>query len=158
MNLVFIAGLTLDSALDAQLVEENKKRGDVLIADFVDNYYNLTFKSLVAWRWIKYKCGKASFYLKLDHDVLMNTRKVMNALRDKSVFKREPLAFYGNILYASYPLRHPMAKWYVSYTEFSEWIYKPYAHGPNYFMSNQLVPWLYNATLRSRDFWMVRFL
>ncbi len=66
MNVAFVLGLTMNSSVDSRVEKENQKYGDILLGDFLDTYRNLSFKSLIAWRWIKYNCMKASYFLKMD--------------------------------------------------------------------------------------------
>jgi hypothetical protein len=48
------------------LGDENSRYGDVLYADFVDSYRNLTYKSLTSLYWAASKCPRASFVMKVD--------------------------------------------------------------------------------------------
>jgi hypothetical protein len=85
--------------------DENRKYGDIIQGDFIDLYENLTFKSLMSWRWIKYNCMKAQYFLKLDNDVFMNTRVVLDYITNKSVFNPPEFSLSGDIRHTSHPSR-----------------------------------------------------
>jgi hypothetical protein len=66
LNVGFILGSSSDGELNSMIVHENEKHGDIIQGDFMDTYRNLTFKSFVAWRWIRHNCKRAKYYLKMD--------------------------------------------------------------------------------------------
>jgi hypothetical protein len=73
MNVAFILGLTQNSSVDSQVTNECQRYGDIILGDFIDAYRNLSFKSLIAWRWVKYNCMNASYFLKMDVSSSLNS-------------------------------------------------------------------------------------
>ncbi len=76
-NLMFVVGLDqfqLDNkeSLDA-IFEESCLHGDILVANFLDTYQNLTLKGLRAMSWIDKNLALAHYVMKVDDDVLLNT-------------------------------------------------------------------------------------
>ncbi len=106
-------------------------------------------------QWIKYNCMKAQYFLKLDNDVFMNTRVVLDYIFNKSMFNPSELSFSGEIWNSSHPFR-VRSRWFVSYETFPDRIYKLYAHGHFYIMINQLPSLLYNLTFTINDFWYIQ--
>jgi hypothetical protein len=157
MNVVFVLGKSRNLVVNLAIEQENRFYGDIVQADFVDAYSNLTFKSLVAWRWIKHNCRNAKFYMKMDGDVFMNTKRVLDHITNKTVFNVTNLSLSGDILFRNGPHRKNHSKWYVSYENFPDRLYPPFAHGPFYIMSNQLVPLFYELSFTTRDFIIVSF-
>jgi hypothetical protein len=76
VELFFVIGTSGHSWLRdfARLEEENRHRGDLLIGDVTDSYFNLTNKGIVALKWISDKCSNdnIAFVFKTDDDVFMN--------------------------------------------------------------------------------------
>jgi hypothetical protein len=156
VNFVFVLGKSTNLVVNLAVEQESRIYRDIVQADFIDSYSDLTFKSLVAWRWIKHNCRNAKFYMKMDSDVFMNTRRVLDYITNKSLFNVTNLSFAGDIWLSSRPFRDKESKWFVSYDDFPGDVYPPYAHGPFYILTNQLVPLLYNLSFTIKDFWMVR--
>ena len=48
--------------------------------DWLDAYKNLTYKGIMAMKWIKDYCNDVKFILKIDDDVVVNTFKLINHL------------------------------------------------------------------------------
>uniref|UniRef100_W6NR74 Hexosyltransferase n=1 Tax=Haemonchus contortus TaxID=6289 RepID=W6NR74_HAECO len=58
---------------DEQLIEqEAKDHGDILQANFVDSYDNLTIKSIAAMRYVAGVCTEVKAIFKVDDDVAWN--------------------------------------------------------------------------------------
>jgi hypothetical protein len=155
MNIVFVLGKSQSTVINRAIAKESHIYGDIVQGDFVDSYSNLTFKSLMTWRWIKHNCRKAKYFMKLDSDVFMNTRKVLEHIINKKLFNPSDLSISGNIWRGHKPNRHKKNKWYISTKDFPENVYPAFAQGFFYILSNQLPPLLYKLSFITKDFWLV---
>ncbi|MCA9460432.1 MAG: hypothetical protein KC550_07845, partial [Nanoarchaeota archaeon] len=51
---------------------ENELYADIVQEDFQDAYKNLTYKGIMALKWIKEYCPNAKYILKVDDDIISN--------------------------------------------------------------------------------------
>jgi hypothetical protein len=176
VNVVFILGLSVDPAVNLKVLEENERYGDIIQGDFIDAYRNLSFKSYIQWRWTTYMCKNAKFYAKQDDDVMLNTPVLVKFLNNKSVFNPPEVSFSGQVLRGSVADRNKNGKFYASFEEWPEPVYKTYTNGPFYvnfpnfitnyrskrvylcknskIMTKNLPTMLYNASYVSQDLWI----
>jgi hypothetical protein len=159
MNVVFVLGKSRVAVVNEAIEKENQIYGDIVQGDFIDSYFNLTFKSLMTWRWIEHNFKKAKYYMKLDSDVFLNSRKVIEFIRDEKLSNSSALFLTGNIFWNESPHRRNQSKWYVSYQDYSSTgqtdNYPPYAHGPFYFFSNGIPRVFYALSFTNQDLWLV---
>ncbi len=165
-NLVFIIGDQRDEKINKQIKQEQYKYNDLIQGNFIDAYRNLSYKSLITWRWINKKCSHASYVIKLDDDVLLNTFK-LNQFISKSnynLFETNKNSFICWILRASYPLRNSDSKWFASEAEYNHNLYKNitspnspypfYCNGPGVIMTTDLISKLYRKAFEIKLFWI----
>ena len=86
--------------LTNRILEESAKFGDILQADMVDHYNNLTLKSVFTLKFFlnesNFEDSKAPFYLmKVDNDVYLNVPQLLRLLEDKKL-KRSPMFLVGH--------------------------------------------------------------
>ncbi len=152
VNVAFILGMSQDRTVNKNVSEENKKYGDIIQGDFVDAYRNLSFKSLIQWRWSKYNYKKVRYFLKMDYDMILNTRELIRFLNNRTIFNpNKRLLFAGGVLSRSEAIRDTSSKCYVTRDEWPDPYYKPYCNGPAYIMSRILPAKLYNVSFTTRD-------
>jgi hypothetical protein len=130
-NFVFVLGSSADPIVNLKIVEENKRFGDIIQGDFIDAYRNLSFKSLIQWRWTIHNCLNARYFAKIDDDVYVNTRRVLYLVRNKTLFNPEKRSFSGQIFVNSGVLRGTQ-KFGVTFGDWPEPTYRTYANGPAY--------------------------
>ncbi|CAJ0608149.1 unnamed protein product [Cylicocyclus nassatus] len=68
-DVIFTVGADKDVDVQSKIDAENELEGDILQADFVDSYRNLTLKMLSAFRYIAVALDTASIIMKIDADV-----------------------------------------------------------------------------------------
>jgi hypothetical protein len=68
---LFIVGSAANESNDV-IIEENKKYNDMLLIDTSDAYKNVVYKHLAVINWINEHCHNATFYAKMDDDVMVN--------------------------------------------------------------------------------------
>ncbi len=153
---LFMIGKTADSLnnppkwnLTFELLRlENSVYDDLLIGDFIENYWNLTYKTMFGVTWANFYCRRASFVAKIDDDVFVRPEKFLPLLES---LPKDNL-FGGNCIKKGKPHRNKKSKWYISKEEYARVRYPPFCFGPSYFFSGDLIPHLFNATLETTFF------
>jgi beta-1,3-galactosyltransferase 1 len=149
----FILGESADPELNLRLVNENDEYGDIIQGEFLDSYRNLSFKSMVAWRWIKHNCMNAKFVLKIDDDVFVNTRSLLDFIRNRTRFDPPRHAMAGMTM-STGPIRAPGHMWYVSKEEFPDNSFPTYMNGPASLFTRAMPALLYKHAFTTKDLWI----
>lgn len=125
---------SLQSHVNVLLQKENEIHRDLIQYDFVENYRNLTLKTLLGMRWgIKF-CERASYALKADDDVIINYDNLADFLINLPKWRRKEL-YIGCTAHKTRPFRSSLHKWGISYAEYPDDVYPDYNHGPGYVLS-----------------------
>jgi beta-1,3-galactosyltransferase 1 len=156
LNVAFVLGLSQKQIENSQVKLENAQYGDIIQGDFVDSYRNLSFKSLISWRWIKYNCMGSKYFLKIDDDVYMNTPKLLGHISSPSSFdsSQKPYSFSCIIWNSSVAVRDRTNKMYTTFEEWPNATYPTYCRGIAYLMTNPLPAKLYDLAHVTRDLWI----
>ncbi|XP_069779354.1 beta-1,3-galactosyltransferase 5-like [Narcine bancroftii] len=117
-----------------RILREGMLYGDIIQADFQDTYYNLTLKVLMGLKWLCCSCPSASFLLKTDSDMFVNTDYLMELLSQKP---RTNL-YTGMVWNQLKPIRNHASKWYISLKEYPAETYPPFCSGTGYVLSTDL--------------------
>ena len=141
---VFIMGNSTED-INLDLKEENDMYGDIIQEEFVENYYNLTLKTLTGLKWASIYCPNAKFVLKVDDDVIVNSFSLIKYL--KSFNSSLTNSILCRVWKDPIVNRNESSKFYVSYSEYSGKIWKNYCDGPAYLITGDLVPKLYHRSL-----------
>ena len=67
-------------SLQVSLESENDQYHDILQGSFKDTYRNMTYKHIMALKWVLYYCPGVHYVLKSDDDTFVNTPVLMRAL------------------------------------------------------------------------------
>ncbi|RWR99894.1 beta-1:3-galactosyltransferase 2-like protein, partial [Dinothrombium tinctorium] len=94
VKLLFLVASTSDENLQDNIIEEDNIYGDLLQASFIEDYYNLTLKTIAMLDSLRNYCSQVKFVLKTDQDVLINVEKVFQVV-DR--YRNEQRAIFGNI-------------------------------------------------------------
>jgi hypothetical protein len=78
LRLVFMMGKTHDKDVMNAIEYENEIYHDIVQEDFYDAYKNLSYKGIMALKWISIYCSKTQYILKVDDDIVTNTFTLMN--------------------------------------------------------------------------------
>jgi hypothetical protein len=81
IRLVFMLGQTTDDKIMQAIEYENDLYQDIVQEDFFDSYRNLSYKAVMALKWISVYCPQASYILKTDDDMIVNTFMFLKHLR-----------------------------------------------------------------------------
>ncbi|VDD75182.1 unnamed protein product [Mesocestoides corti] len=118
-------------------IEEN---GDIVLADYEDTYYNLTWKTVTNLRWLSAFCNKyhGNTFMIIDDDHRMNLTMVARMLDSVS---KETLrkSIFGFIAKFDLAYRSPMKKWFLSYHEFPWDLMYQYPRGFSQFIGADIV-------------------
>ncbi|XP_054156918.1 beta-1,3-galactosyltransferase bre-2-like [Oppia nitens] len=141
VKMYFALGQTLDRDVEHRVLEEHRKFGDILQWNFIDNYYNLTVKSLGILRWISINCFNVRFVYKVDDDCIVNTENLV-----KFTETMDGNTIYGQFWHKSYVDRNLKSKFYISRKDFKGNAYPDYTGGP-WLMAGHLIPKLYEIAI-----------
>ncbi|XP_014204735.1 lactosylceramide 1,3-N-acetyl-beta-D-glucosaminyltransferase A-like [Copidosoma floridanum] len=76
---LFLVGFSGD--YEAELVKENVIHKDLIQGSFLDDYKNITYKHVMALKWVTYHCSNAKYVLKLDDDVFVYVPALISFLK-----------------------------------------------------------------------------
>ena len=79
---MFCTGSTLDENIQRSLEEESQEYGDLVQGDFLDNYYNLSYKGIMGNLWVAEFCSQAEFLVKTDDDMFVDMYEVKTCFID----------------------------------------------------------------------------
>ncbi|XP_064616119.1 beta-1,3-galactosyltransferase 5-like [Liolophura sinensis] len=131
---VFLFGMTSNTNIFGKLENESMEYGDVVLADFVDSYKNLTIKSMSALYWTTRYCPDAKYLLNNDEDTIVHFPRLLHVLNrslTNSVFgfaRQGARVFTGELF-----------KWGVSKKEYPGEVYPPYIYGHHYIIPSNLI-------------------
>ncbi|XP_075159646.1 uncharacterized protein LOC142232841 [Haematobia irritans] len=79
-RVLFLLGSVDDQQLQRDIFQENILYDDIIQGSFVDDYRNMTYKHVMAFKWFLYNCPGAQILIKVDDDVYVNTPQLMKYL------------------------------------------------------------------------------
>ncbi|KAJ8391694.1 hypothetical protein AAFF_G00086440 [Aldrovandia affinis] len=137
-QVLFLIGQRLEVGISPEILQEQQAFGDILVGNYADSYRNLTLKVMHGLKWAAENCGP-QFILKTDDDCFVNTDYLPRFLAE---FNSMKTGLYAGSLFAPgkrQVIRDPLSKWYVSWDDFREEEYPPYASGIGYILSTDVV-------------------
>lgn len=110
VRLIFLFGETNDPKQEARLREEAKEQNDIVQAGFIESYQNLTYKTLMGFKWVREYCPQTAYVMKVDDDVFVHLPKVFSKLNyggwNKGIagyVVRSARKFFGKYSIVNYP-------------------------------------------------------
>ncbi|EDW12672.1 beta-1,3-galactosyltransferase 5 [Drosophila mojavensis] len=159
LRLVFLFGTVADDELQSSLLAEHEQHNDLLQGNFLDGYYNLTYKHVMALKWFHTRCEQAPLLVKVDDDIFLNTPQLQHHLRHPSSPWNPLSALHSQrqLLLCAINKKDRVArsyssKWRVGFREYPHRYYPPFCPGFAVFYSSQVVKRLYFAAQRSNFF------
>lgn len=132
----FFVALNGRKELNVELKKEAEFFGDMVIVPYMDNYDLVVLKTVAICEYGDRTVG-AKYIMKCDDDTFVRVDAVMKEAKkvgsDRSLY-------VGNMNYFHKPLRQ--GKWAVTYEEWPEEDYPPYANGPGYIVSKDIAQFI----------------
>ncbi|KFK27991.1 hypothetical protein AALP_AA8G457400 [Arabis alpina] len=128
----FFVALHSRKEVNVELKKESEFFGDIVIVPYMDSYDLVVLKTVAICEYGAHHLA-AKYIMKCDDDTFVQVDAVLSEV------KRTPAdrsLYIGNINYYHKPLRQ--GKWAVTYEEWPEEDYPPYANGPGYILSNDI--------------------
>ncbi|XP_062580816.1 beta-1,3-galactosyltransferase brn-like, partial [Saccostrea cucullata] len=128
---VFLLGQSVTR--DKDVLKESKIYGDIIQGSFVDAYRNLTYKTIMGYRWMSKYCEDSEFIVCKDDDFKIN---IVNIVKQIKAHKEPKTMFIGRLVEKGNTIyRDPNHKWYLSKEDFPENVLPPYFPGGAYIVS-----------------------
>lgn len=131
----FFVALHGRKELNVELMKEAEFFGDIVIVPYMDNYDLVVLKTIAICEY-GIRNLAAKYIMKCDDDTFVRIDAVMRKVKkvhDKSLY-------VGNINYNHKPMRY--GKWAVTFEEWPEEDYPPYANGPGYVVSSDIAQYI----------------
>ncbi|CAN6343863.1 unnamed protein product [Urochloa humidicola] len=128
----FFVALSHRKEINAALKKEAEYFGDIVILPFIDRYELVVLKTVAICQY-GVKNVTADYIMKCDDDTFVRLDIVLQQI---STYNRTLPLYLGNLNLLHRPLRR--GKWAVTYEEWPEAVYPPYANGPGYVISNDI--------------------
>ncbi|KAL2492803.1 putative beta-1 [Abeliophyllum distichum] len=128
----FFIALHKRKEVNVELKKEAEFFGDVVIVPYLDSYDLVVLKTVAICEYA-IRTASANYIMKGDDDTFVRVDAVIK--NAKEVTENRSL-YIGNINYYHKPLRS--GKWAVTYKEWPEEVYPPYANGPGYIISSDI--------------------
>lgn len=154
MKILFMIGHVNNRVLKQRIKKENEAFGDLIQGSFLDAYKNMTYKHVMAFKYVIYHCPQAKYILKTDDDVFVNTPLLMNYLNtDLSPYGGSRMLFCS-LMKESMAFRSYRSKWRVSFKEYRPKKYPPYCSGWALLYSPDVIFKLYSEAQVTDYFWI----
>ncbi|RRT56613.1 hypothetical protein BHE74_00029571 [Ensete ventricosum] len=128
----FFVALNPRKEVNAMLKKEAEYFGDIVILPFMDHYELVVLKTIAICDYGVHNLT-TPYIMKGDDDTFIRIDVVLKEI--KRISQKRPL-YMGNLNLLHRPLRS--GKWAVSYEEWPEYVYPPYANGPGYIISRDI--------------------
>ncbi|XP_071440968.1 beta-1,3-galactosyltransferase brn isoform X2 [Hetaerina americana] len=80
---VFLLGISKnDPDIQKRILKEHLKFRDIVQANFLDNYYNNTIKTMMGFKWAMQFCPNSKVYFFSDDDMYISTKNVLRFIRN----------------------------------------------------------------------------
>lgn len=127
-NFAVVFALGYNNTLQQQVLKENTRYRDIVQEDFIDNYLNNTYKTIMSFNWVVKYCSHVSHVYFDDDDMFLHIDnlagylKMLKSNSDKNFFS-------GSLSDRGKPVRDPSSKWYISWEEYPFDYWPPYVGG-----------------------------
>ncbi|XP_016948467.1 beta-1,3-galactosyltransferase 5 [Drosophila biarmipes] len=142
-----------------QLASEQRRFGDLVQGNFVEDYRNLSYKHVMGLKWAAQECRHhAKFIIKLDDDIIYDVfhlRRYLEALEvGQPGLATSSTLLSGYVLDAKPPIRLRANKWYVSKKEYPHALYPAYLSGWMYVTNVPTAERMAAEAERAAFFWI----
>lgn len=129
------------------LEAESQRYHDIIQQNFMDSYKNLTIKTLMGMNWVASHCPQASYIMKTDSDMFINTDYLIHKLLRPELRQRKNY-FTGNNMRGFGPNRNKNSKWYMPPELYPHEKYPTFCSGTGYVFSSDLARKIYLVSLQ----------
>ncbi|KAK3107791.1 hypothetical protein FSP39_022241 [Pinctada imbricata] len=129
----FLLGYTKNKDAQTAVEKENEEFHDIIQEDFVDAYLNLTYKTMMAFKWAVTKCAHARFVMKTDDDMYVNTKALLFVANQSEPLLQKNIG--GACHKSAGPIRDRRSKWYASVESYPGKSYPGFCSGTGYVTS-----------------------
>ena len=139
LKLVFMLGTHKQAGFNDKIRDEMEIYNDIVQGDFIDDYKNMTLKSLLGLKLVMEECPKAKFMLKSDDDMIINLPYLLQILHQRAYnwTMMGPLN-RGSRVYRS-------GKWKLTQEQYPFYTFPEYEAGSAYVFTTDLVKPLYET-------------
>ncbi|KAG8235165.1 hypothetical protein J437_LFUL015205 [Ladona fulva] len=140
----YFVATSADLETQRLLESESALYGDIIRANFLDSYLNLTLKTTSMLEWVDTYCPKVRFILKTDDDMFINVPRLLTFTEEHLGEKR---TIYGRLAERWIPIRDSRSKYYVSAKQYNDSVFPDFTTGPAYLLTSDTVHDLYETSL-----------
>ncbi|ESO93885.1 hypothetical protein LOTGIDRAFT_105149 [Lottia gigantea] len=128
----FFFGISSDKNI---LFQEAKIYKDIIMEDFQDSYQNLTYKTMMGFKFVTLFCNNAKYILKTDDDMWINLNWLNEYLRTNS--QKLINSVGGYCFKSASPIRKKSSKWYAGFESYPSKKYPGFCSGTGYIFTNK---------------------
>ena len=146
---MFLVGQTDNAPLDDTVVKEYRQHHDIIQENFKEHYKNLTYKTLMGFRWAAEICPDAEYVASMDADMMINVYNIVRRLVNKPRKKYAE----GKLRSKEIPMRAPYLtnrKWLTSFDLYPEPTYAPFFAGASYVLSADVAADVFRESVHVR--------
>jgi len=134
--------------IERRVVAEHRRQGDVVQADFIDDYVNLTAKTVAALRWAARACPRVRYVMKSDDDLYVDVSALTRRLGEECTTQMSTFGvdsdaadafIMGQVVDSARPVRDRRSKWYTPTSIYPAEFYPPYTSGTGYVLGASVV-------------------
>lgn len=128
---------------------------DIVQENFVDTYRNLTYKGIMAMKWISEYCTQPTYILKIDDDIIANPFLLLKHLDHMRRYEIEKQRTVMCLVWTKMKVvRNSRSKWFISKEEYQPDFFNRYCSGSAYIFTRDLPPLLYQHSFNVKFFWV----
>lgn len=127
-NVYVVFALGFIKSLQHRVLKENDKYHDILQEDFVDNYLNNTYKTIMTFNWVVKYCNNVKHVYFDDDDMFLHIDNLVSFVHRLERETNNRL-FSGSLSDRGKPVRDISSKWYISWEEYPFDYWPPYVGG-----------------------------
>ena len=140
----FLLGEVSDSRQREDVLKESERFGDIIKEDFVDSYTNLTYKTIMGFKWASTKCNVAKFVMKTDDDMYVNIPNLLSIVKNNASLLQTHIG--GSCAQVAGPIRNRKSKWFASVKSYPRKYYPGFCSGTGYVTSMNVAQKVYEVS------------
>lgn len=130
--IIYFTSKSIDDKINDNNIKEERQYKDLIIFDFIGNYFTGSLQLSLSFYWINLNCKNYKYILYHQSDVYINYKKVL-----EYIDMNKP-NLTGDILFNHYVIRNKRDIYYIPSSYYNKSILPPYPRGP-FFIINRNV-------------------